>query len=255
MAISILLTLPIELLERIVPLVVPEGFESLSLTCKTLNELCAQLIKRYNYLHSHYRVFRYRTPLKKDPFTGNNIWGAYDLLTRISLEPVLARYIEHADLSRDSLPIRPVRAKPEETVDGDGPFVTLFTESPYLEKAGLEWKEYYTSMQKEYRSRGTPEAAYSQHAAEFLLTLLPNVKTLQLPSEWDAEKSNEALLYVIVLAAKQTDVTSSTPSLGKVRRVQIQQTKSCEILTSLSESPNADREIWSSDEEVEYDDE
>lgn len=69
----------------------------------------------------------------------------------------------------------------------------LLAESPDLAEAGLDWKEYYTEIKEDLEAY-----RYSQYAATFLLTLLPNVETLTLPKCWKPLEATDKLLDVVV---------------------------------------------------------
>jgi len=64
-------------------------------------------------------------------------------------------------------------------VECSGAVVRLLANSPDLAKAGLDWEEYYAKIEEDLEA-----TRYSQYAAAFLLTLLPNVETLTLPKCW-----------------------------------------------------------------------
>lgn len=76
--------------------------------------------------------------------------------------------------------------------------VRLFTNSPYLEQAGLHWKEYYAEVEEDLQA-----ARYSQHAAAFLLTLLPNVEMLTLSKLWKPLDATNKLMDAVVRKTKQ----------------------------------------------------
>lgn len=54
----------------------------------------------------------------------------------------------------------------------------LLADSTYLKQANLDWQEFYAQIEEDSQA-----VRCSQHAASFLMTLLPNVKTLKLPTE------------------------------------------------------------------------
>jgi hypothetical protein len=204
--------LPTELLHQIIPHILPEGFESLALTCRTLYELCTPFIEHHNYLCSQFQRFSYReTP--RDPALPP-ITTAFELVKRIAIEPIVARYIRHADFDRDTWPPR-VRLPPHvPSVHHGGPVVTLFADSSYLGQAGLDWKDYYALMEEDLKHH----PIYSQHTAAFILTLLPNIKSLRLPRLWKPLDKTERLLHDIVRQTKQTNLLSDRPSLAQVAR-------------------------------------
>lgn len=86
--------LPTELLDDIISYVLPEGFESLALTCQKTFALCTPFVEHHNKLRSHFQDFTYYNRLDDPSYT---IKTAFDLITRIAVEPVVARYFRHAD--------------------------------------------------------------------------------------------------------------------------------------------------------------
>jgi hypothetical protein len=94
-----LLRLPDELLALIVSYAIPEGFESLCLACRRLHTLCKPLIKQRNVLCSQFRNFNYCEKIADQSFT---IRTSFELIARITEEPVVARYMQHADFMQIS---------------------------------------------------------------------------------------------------------------------------------------------------------
>lgn len=205
--------LPTEILDEIVQHALPEGFESLALTCKEFYTICTPYIEHHNQLSFEFRYFVYRPHGYQGKRIIPSIYLAFELIMRIAMEPRVARYIVHADLRHDDWPHRP-RLPPDviPDVDDDGPLVALFAQSPYLAQAGLDWKEFYAQIREDHE----PYPRYSQYAAAFLLTLLPNTKILKLPVNWEPEEKTSKLLEVIVRKAKQPDFLWSEQSLAQV---------------------------------------
>jgi hypothetical protein len=212
MATSPLTDLPTELLQEIIPHVLPEGFESLALTSKKFYELCTPFMDRHNRLRWQFRNFRYGELLKGSSVP--HFTTALDLIVHIAFEPTVAHYISDADLSRDTFHRSTRTSQRVPDVHHDGPVVRLFASSPYLRQAGLDWKEYYAAIQDDLKDGIS--AYYSQHAAAFLLTLLPNVKSLALPKLWKPLDKTEKLLDVIVRETKQSSSPWARPSLARV---------------------------------------
>ena len=203
--------IPAELLENIITHLLPEGFESVALTCRKIYALCTPFIENHNTLRSQFHSFTYYEKMTDPAFT---IRTAFDLITRIAVEPIVARYIRYADLKVDSFFSH---RRPREDCPaihcGDA-VVKLFAESPYLEQAGLDWQKYYTEIEEDLQA-----ARYSQNAAAFLLTLLPNVKTLTLPQKWKPISATDKLADAVVRKAKQSHhLPFDTPSLAQTTR-------------------------------------
>lgn len=200
--------LPNELLVSIISHVLPEGFESAALTCRRLYAICLPFIERHNRLRSQFHNFDYRE-IKSDPsFT---IRTTFDLIVRIAVEPVVARYVRNAHFKVDEFftSSRPREFNPDYNCGDAVP--KLLAASPYLVEAGLDWQEYYNEIQKDLQA-----SRYSQNAAAFLLTLLPNVKTLSLSHRWSPVPTTVKLIDVIVRKAKESHHHPfDTPSLAQ----------------------------------------
>lgn len=136
---------------------------------------------------------------------------AFDLITRIAIEPIVARYVRNADFKVDSFFIRDRFREFNSDVHCDDAVIRLLVHSPYLKQAGLDWQEYYTEIKKDLQA-----AHYSQHAAAFLLTLLPNVETLALPLRWKPLSVTDKLIDVFSRKAKESHrFPCDTPSLAQ----------------------------------------
>lgn len=205
--------LPNELLDKIIWHTLPEGFEGLAFTCKKFYALCTPFIENHNKLHSRFRSFTYFHEFK-DPRGEISIKTAWDLIVRIASEPVIARYIEKVDLRRDSIPVgnRPREYLPDilEPWRGEA-VVKMLCDSPHLKKAGISWESFYAEIEEKLEVK-----QYSQNAAAFLLTLLPNVKELVLPPRWESNSSTQKLLYAIIVEATQSHQAWDERSLARV---------------------------------------
>ncbi len=207
--------LPTELLEIIITHVLPEGFESVAVSCRKIYALCIPFIQHHNALRSRFHHFTYH----KDQFDPSPaIVTAGELLRRIAVEPVVARYIRYADFKSDSprsyiIPLGLIGDAHWREDDCREDVIRLFATSPYLEQAGLDWKEYLDKIEEE-RSVNR----YSQHAAAFLLTLLPNVERLILPRYWKPLDATDKLIDAVVHKAKQSHSFSDRPSLAQITR-------------------------------------
>ncbi|KAI1296410.1 F-box domain protein [Xylaria venustula] len=224
MAIPAFIDLPNELLDEIIQHSLPEGFESLALTCKELYALCTPFIKQHNHLRRSFRAFVY-CDYPREPST-KIIFQAFDLIARIAAEPIVARYIIDANFGYDSFPSRARAPADVPDMNDGGPLATLFADSPYLARAGLDWREYYTLIEEELKQR----PCYSQHAAAFVLTLLPNVKQLTLPKAWKPSEKTDRLLEAIVHEARPLNSSCTAPSLAGVAAFEVSQRR-------LGESP------------------
>lgn len=208
--------LPPELLEPIITHTLPEGFESLALSCKSIYALCRPFLDRHNQLRLLFRNFDYSDLPGRRLFPFDT---ALDVIARIAVEPVVARYIRTADFNLDSQFLFR-RPRDHGRPDCQNPHVVrLLADSPYLAQAGLDPKQYYGQIDKELNIDHQPRNLhYSQHAATFLLTLLPNIETLRLPRPWRSIGATEKLVDAIVCKAKEPHLLWSTPSLAQLTK-------------------------------------
>ncbi|KAI0837779.1 F-box domain protein [Hypoxylon sp. FL0890] len=218
MATPTLTGLPLELLEEIVQQTMPEGFESLALTCRAIHEICTPFIERHNRLRSKFCRFQYRdrSPKSGSFWVQDPLWqpmrSSFNLLAHIAVEPIVSRYIVDANFERDFYSPGTTIPPLIPNIHDGGPLVELFANSPYLRQAGLDWKEYYALIVDDLAEH----PHYSQSAAAFLLTLLPNIKTLTLPVLWNPLEKTKKLLDVIVRETKRMNSPWDTPSLAQV---------------------------------------
>ncbi|RWA07881.1 hypothetical protein EKO27_g7223 [Xylaria grammica] len=124
---------------------------------------------------------------------------ATELITRIAAEPRAARYIVHADMNYDDWPHYSWISPPLPNVDAGGPVVALFTQRPYLKRADLDWKQFYTRAVNDY----TEYYEDSPYATAFALTLMPNIRTLRLAIRWDPDTTLSMFVDQIVGKARE----------------------------------------------------
>lgn len=209
-----------------------DGFESLALTCKTCHALCLPFTQNHpklNKLREHYQKFEYYKLGPRQRFPKNklcwllwypdNISSAFNLIARIAAEPAIAHYIEKAEFDQDCQCTKGARreiitrrALTDET-PGEGleeAVIRLLANSSDLKQAGLDWKEYYAAIEEELNT-----GQYSQHCATFVLTLLPNLRWLRLPEEWNygSFAAPDRLLDTVISKAR---LLGSKSSLSQV---------------------------------------
>ena len=202
--------LPTEILENIITHTLPEGFESAALTCTRIHAICTPFIQSHNTLRARFDHFTY---YENTSDWINTIRTAFDVITRIAVEPVVARYIRRADFAKDSYF---TRGRPRELladVHCGGAVLRLLADSPYLKQAGLDWQEFYAKIEEDLQA-----VRYSQHAAAFLMTLLPNVELLMLPQRWKPLDATDKLIDAIVRKANQSRLPDDRPSLAQAIR-------------------------------------
>jgi hypothetical protein len=202
-----LLELTDELLTLIVVHAIPEGFESLCLTCHKLHTLCKPSIRQYEVIE----VTKVRSEfIVKEKYPSLTIRTSFELIARIAEEPVAARYIEHADFKVDTrLPVGGTLWQMERNGYRPETVRDLFAGPRYL--PGTEWQDYFENYERDLKDN-----RYCQASASFLLTLLSNVKTVVLPMHWTHDTETEKLLDTIVRHARQPNATSTNASLPSV---------------------------------------
>lgn len=174
----------------------PESFENLSMTCKSIYIKSSNLRTKHNKLRKRYRHFSYDLYVSsneeadgEDNVTTEeqvaqqleHCYSSLQLLLRIADEPLIARYMVTADFKHDTVPRnhRFTDAVAQQARKSEN-LLTLIGDSAYFYHAGFEPTEILDHFVQKFR----PQDGTSGIAATFLLTLLPNVTTLALPENW-----------------------------------------------------------------------
>lgn len=177
--------LPAELMQLVIEQTLPEGFESFALSCKFVYELSRKHIPRHNMLKRKYKHVSVDAGLlvyrERHSSIGVCVPSALQLLIRIAREPLIARYIENADLMGATMEASDRREDWERFqthTRKEGLIKQLIEQSQYLHEAKQNL-DYWMAL--------ILEDVHHQHfAGLLLLTLLPNVRTLTLPGDaWD----------------------------------------------------------------------
>lgn len=212
--------LPNEILEYIIEYSLGEGFESLALTCKHFHELCSRYFKHYNELRFHFQKFSYnktnsfvKSYLQAHFQRPNTVCSAYNLIARIAIEPTIANYIREADFREDSWATERLVRELATIPERDEAVARLLAGSPYLKEAGLDWKEYLAAIDRDLEVRG-----YSQHAATFVLTLLPYLEVIELPRRWKPVAATDKLLNAVIQRARRASSNHQNSALERVTR-------------------------------------
>lgn len=213
--------LPNEVLGQITTYTLPEGFEGLILTCKLFHALCTPFLAHHNKLRFYFRDFGYykadgvaKSPLDAVIHFPYSMGSAYNLIEQISVEPIVARYIQNANFDFDNCSTLGVERGSITDDSRIGDIAELLARSPYLKEAGLDWRKYHDEIQNDLN--GTK---YSQHAAAFVLTLLPNLKKFQLPKHWGSVDATDRLIDAVGGRARQTPLShENPPSMAQVMK-------------------------------------
>jgi hypothetical protein len=108
-----------------------------------------------------------------------------------------------------------------EDVKYGGAVAELLAASPYLLQTDRDWETYWAEMKRELMNSNMPAACgrYSQYAATFLLTLLPNVESVYLPRLWQPIDTSNKLLDAIARNARRACGPSESPTLALTTRI------------------------------------
>lgn len=79
----------------------------------------------------------------------------------------------------------------------------------------MDWKEHYAAVLEDHNA-----GRYSQHAAAFVLTLLPNLKVLTLPRWWKPAEDPTRLVDSVAHGARKAQPLYHRPSMAQVTEVQ-----------------------------------
>ncbi|KAH9992016.1 hypothetical protein F4779DRAFT_609426 [Xylariaceae sp. FL0662B] len=175
--------LPPELLCDVIEHSMPEGFENLMVTCRKIYECGQRFIERHN---ARKRAWRYVNFDSAHTHLFALVW-----LHQIVREPILARYIEVFEFSPDGVEFEPgiywlERAREQKKLQNDPSEMDEIKEfiegSPYLRMAGVDAQDWTNKMLSYFTVNSHYSSASQMFVFTFILTLLPNVKTLLLPN-------------------------------------------------------------------------
>jgi len=91
--------LPTKLLEEIIAHTLLEGFESVALTFKQVHATCISFMRSHNTLRARFHNFNY---YENTSNVIRTIRIAFDVIIRIAVELVVARYVRYADFAMDN---------------------------------------------------------------------------------------------------------------------------------------------------------
>jgi hypothetical protein len=203
-----LLDLPPEILDLIIDVTAPSGLESFVLTCKAVFERAKSQILHHNELKRKWGHINNAIAARR----GDTL----SILYEISREPVIAEYIT-------SLSLWDRRAEHEVENELNGYDFREDGNAMIGIKALLRNAEYYAMAdQDEWWRQIIEEDERSEdanidklYATVALLSLLPNLKTLQLPDRWHEVRRNEAAESLV--PAVESLITMSNASRRGLR--------------------------------------
>ena len=180
-----LLDLPPEILDLIIDRTAPDGLESFVLSCRTVYGRAAAQIHHHNAMKKTWKRTTNGSPTR----LGDTLAVLYE----ISREPIIAQYIENLFLwDRRS----------ENQISHDSSVVTFRNDANAMEEikdllrgaehyANADGDEWWSRILEEDRAddQSTMDKLYATVA---LLSLLPNLKVLQLPDRWHEVREGES---------------------------------------------------------------
>jgi hypothetical protein len=181
-----LLGLPSEILDELLTLSLPHSIEHFALSCKAVYARAAPQLRQHQALRQ-----QWQRALLSASDHGNPLRMLYE----ISQNALVTEYIETLDLRQ-----APVEAAIDTPMDLDS-FRTdqnamdaikdLVMSSTVLQNAGVDPDEWWEKMMNEDEVDDEAEQGeeiYTPYTIVMLLTLLPNLKALQLPPGWASFK-------------------------------------------------------------------
>ena len=211
-----LLELSGELIDAIIDATIPGGIESFALSCRVIHSRAAEKLRRHRALKQRWKTTRLQSLTE----TPND--AMFNLFYALALDPLAALYITNLDL----WDIRALSAGiwEHDTVDEEALVLVreMVMGSKYL-KDGEDGERWWDEMLQErelYKSGTERDLLYS---VVYLLSLLPNLKTLQLSPLWPESIPNDLpenklwakVLVEVMLAANKT--RDGNGGLGKLQ--------------------------------------
>lgn len=179
-----LLDMPPEILDLIIDLTLPGGLEGFALSCKAVYGRAKSQIIRHNALKREWNhATNARLTSRADTLS---------ILHDISREPIIADYIQSLSLWDRRTAVNshfdPHAYDFREDENAMGNIKRLLRNTEYF--AGADTEGWWDQIVDEDTSNGG-ESSDKLYATVALLSLLPNLKTLQLPDGWHEVRSTE----------------------------------------------------------------
>ncbi|KAI1075505.1 hypothetical protein F5B20DRAFT_559932 [Whalleya microplaca] len=224
--------LPPEILYEVIWQSMPEGFENLMMTCRSICECGNSFIKTHN---ARKRAWRHISFRNVHMHLSALIW-----FHQIAQEPILARYIEVVEFDPNGVEFEPgfywqEKALEQKKLQNDplamkkiGDFIRR---SPYLRMAGIDTQDWMSNMFSYLKVNAHYSSISENLVFTFILTLLPNIKTLIRPKclkygiePWrECGRPHDNLDVWLVMEAIRRNIGngSQDAALGKLNKLQV----------------------------------
>jgi hypothetical protein len=198
-----LLDLPPEILDLIIDRTAPDGLQSFVLSCKVVyGRANAQIAKHHQMTRRWRQVSNASPTLRGDTLS---------ILYEISRQPLVAEYIETLSLwdRRSDEEVHPNKTAYSFRDDAEAliKIKHLLSGAEYFATADLE--EWWHHILEEDRLGEEPNVD-KLYATIALLSLLPNLKILQLPDRWYEVRKNEAAEALVPSVEALTSMSNSS---------------------------------------------
>ncbi|KAF1357568.1 hypothetical protein EJ07DRAFT_167488 [Lizonia empirigonia] len=180
-----LLDLPPEIIDYILDFAGPAGLEGFVLTCKSVYERAKTQIQDHNTLRRRWKNTNNQGTMRR----GDTLSVLYE----IAKNPIIAEYIENLSLW-DRRPDEEINSHNttsnfRDNAESMQQIKSLLRDAEYFRNIDLE--KWWDETVEEDQATDV-ERVDKLYATVALLTLLPNLKTLQLPDRWHEVRSDEA---------------------------------------------------------------
>jgi hypothetical protein len=202
-AIMGLLDLPPELLDLIIDRTAPDGIEGFVLSCKTVYGRAGSQIQHHNAMRQRWAHTNNASPEQK----GDTL----AILYQISRDPIIAEYIEYLSLWD--------RRTEDEMESGDPDAYNFRDDEEAMEniKDLLRYAEHFANAHEQEwwdqiieEDRASDQSNMDKlYATVALLSLLPNLRELQLPDRWHEVRDGEAAEALVSHVQSLVDTSNS----------------------------------------------
>jgi hypothetical protein len=182
-----LLDLPPEILDLIIDRTLRCGFENFVLSCKAVYMRARPQMDRHNMLKSRWRHTSNASPTRR----GDTL----SIIHEITCEPLSAQYVESLSLwdrrSKADMTNSPEVHSFRDDENAMNSIKTFLRSAKYFTGGEVDFDSWWEQIIAEDEA-GDDEHMDKLYATVALLSLLPNLKTLQLPDRWHEVRETEA---------------------------------------------------------------